>query len=196
MPRNLSHPPISRSAPDTTHRERLESLFRWAEERTQRTIDWYLWRKTSRSRLSKACRAAAILLGVAGAALPLVHSAYPPGPAPEWGFVLLALSGGCVLADRLFGFSSSWTRFMRTQAALQAELAVAQARFLGWSGAQGDTEAVTPESAADLIAITQELIEKTSAVVLQETATWADDLTVQIDQADARFTSPGGPLAP
>ena len=193
VPRNLSHPPIAGNAVETTHRQRLESFFFWAEERTQHTIDWYLWRKTSRSRLSKACRAAAILLGIAGGVLPLVHAAYPQGPAPEWGFVLLALAGGCVLADRIFGFSSSWTRFMRTQAALQAELAVAQARFLGWCGTHGDDTATTPESAAELIAITHELIEKTAAVVLQETTTWADDLAVQIDQADARFISPGAP---
>lgn len=178
----------------STQRENLIILFSWAEERTQLTIDWYLWRKTNRSQWSKACRTAAILLGVAGGLTPLLHSAYPQGPAPQWGFVLLAIAGGFVVADRILGFSSSWTRFMRTQATLQAELALAQARYLSWRGTLGDDTVVTPEAAADMIAIAQDLIEKTTNVVFQETASWADDLAVQIEQANAHFIlgSPNG----
>ncbi|MEV4630265.1 SLATT domain-containing protein [Micromonospora sp. NPDC049523] len=186
LPRNLSYPTLTTDTA-AAERDTLIALFGWAEERTQLTIDWYLWRKTSRARWSKACRGAAILLGVGGGVVPLLHAAWPGGPGPEWGFVLLAVAGGFVLADRIFGFSSSWTRFMRTQATLQTDLARAQARFLSWRGALPDGATVPPDAAAEVIAIASELIEKTTTVVFQETASWADDLAVQIEQANARL---------
>ncbi|MFG2050765.1 SLATT domain-containing protein [Micromonospora sp. NPDC048935] len=202
LPRNLSYP-TSTTGTAGDERDSLIALFGWAEERTQLTIDWYLWRKTSRARWSKACRGAAILLGVGGGVVPLLHAAWPGGPGPEWGFVLLAVAGGFVLADRIFGFSSSWTRFMRTQATLQTDLARAQARFLSWRGALPDGATIPPDAAAEVVAIANELIEKTTTVVFQETASWADDLAVQIEQANARLVlgpqstpTSGGSAAP
>src|SRR5262245_15835086 len=100
LPRNLSYPSLATATSDSK-RESLEAIFAWAEQRTQLTINWYLWRKTSRARWSKVCRGAAILLGIGGGVVPLLHAAWPQGPGPEWGFVLLAVAGGFVLADRI-----------------------------------------------------------------------------------------------
>ena len=192
--RNLSYPTVGADGKSLTRRESLVELFCWAEDRTQRTIEWYLWRKTSRARWSKFCRGAAILFGVLGGITPVLHAAYPDAPSTEWGFVLLGAAGGFVIADRIFGFSSSWTRFMRTQAALQAELARAQARFLAWQAGLGDDSVAGTDAAKELVDLVEGLVETTTAAVFQETTSWADDLAVQIEQANAHFVvgSPGG----
>jgi hypothetical protein len=187
--RNLSYTLVAVDPKTVDRRESLVELFAWAEQRTQQTIDWYLWRKTGRAAWSKVWRGGAILLGVAGGLTPLLHAAYADAPSSEWGFLLLGLAGGFVLADRIFGLSSSWTRFMRTQAALQADLARAQTAYLSWQTRNGDAEVVTEDAAKELVGIATELIEKTTAAVFQETASWADDLAVQIEQANARFTA-------
>jgi hypothetical protein len=192
VPRNLSYRTVGVGGdPGRAKRDALIALFSWAEERTQLTIDWYLWRKTSRGRWSKTCRGMAILFGILGGITPVLHTAYPPGPSPEWGFVLLGSSGGFVLTDRIFGFSSSWTRFMRTQATLQADLATAQARFLSWQTRFDEETGDDQATSQELIDLVHNLVDATTAAVFQETASWADDLAIEIEQANARFVVGG-----
>ena len=77
-------------------RDSLEVLFRFAELHCMQSIDWYMREKKSKSRWSRLLRAAAILLGAAGALVPLVHAARPEGIAVEWGYVFLALAAAAI----------------------------------------------------------------------------------------------------
>jgi hypothetical protein len=186
--RNLEYPsaPVLSEVPNSY--AYASSVFRWAEGVTKTTVAWYLWRKTSRARWSKACRVAAIALGVGGGIVPLLHSANSHLLAPEWGFVLLAAAAGLVLVDRLFGFSSSWMRFMRTQASLQAELVYVQARYLIWCSRVATTEVLSESELDEVFGMVRDLVGSSAASVLDETSAWADDLISQIEKANPRLT--------
>ncbi|MFF0173968.1 SLATT domain-containing protein [Micromonospora profundi] len=157
-------------------------IFFWAEAQAIAAIEWYLRRKTSRSRWSKFFRAVTIFLGVLGSLVPLVHAATTQAPRPEWGFVLLAAAAGVLLGDRVFGFSSSWVRFMNTQAKLHGQLVIAQQEFLSWL-ARVDAE----DSVAELHEISGRLSQAVNAGVLQETTEWRDDLVTQLGAASAQW---------
>lgn len=128
-------------------------------------------------------------LGVGGGIVPLLHGADDRLPSPEWGFVLLAAAGGFVLADRLSGFSSSWMRFMRTQAALQYEVNRARVRYLAWRSGTSGGEAAQPAQTREFFRIIDGLMTAIAKSVLEETSVWADDLVVQIEQATSRLTA-------
>lgn len=155
-----------------------ELTFFWAEEQAIETIHWYLQRKRSRSRWSKVCRGTGIVLGLLGGLTPLIHAAGPDlMPEPDWGFVLLGAAAGTVVSDRVFGFSSSWTRFMLAQAELQERLSEAQQLFLTWHATGGTAD---PKDLAALNKIAADLSGAVASIVRNETSTWNDDLVSQI----------------
>ena len=69
------------------------------------------------------------MLAVAGGVTPLLRARESGLVASGWGYVALALSAGCVLFDRYFGYTSSWMRYMRAQARLNRVLVAAQAQW-------------------------------------------------------------------
>ncbi|MFI7452297.1 SLATT domain-containing protein [Nonomuraea sp. NPDC049714] len=175
--RNLV-PAVLDGAHDGEPLELATALFRHAERNALTTINWYLWKKTIKSRWSRILRASAIVLAVAGGVTPLLHAASPGLIASGWGYVALALSAGCVLFDRYFGYTSSWMRYMRAQARLHRVLVTAQAQ---WTAAMIQcTHAAAPVDV--LMPIVQDLIKGTAETVELETDEWARELTEQSEQ--------------
>ncbi|MEO3798110.1 SLATT domain-containing protein [Nonomuraea sp. B10E15] len=154
--------------------ETASVLFRHAERNSLTAIDWYLWKKTIKSRWSRGLRATAIVLAVCGGVVPLVHAADNRLIAPEWGYVLLALSAGCVLLDRYFGFTTSWMRYMRAQARLHRALLLAQADWTAAMCRSADGET--------LMTVIRELIQATGEVLENETDEWASELNEQAER--------------
>ncbi|MBM0230579.1 SLATT domain-containing protein [Micromonospora sp. STR1_7] len=189
-PRNFTGPPLPRIREDAATYQGLAAVFSWAEASAEAAIRWYLWRKTSRSRWSKACRGLAILFGVGGGLVPLLHAANAGMPAPEWGFVLLASAGGFLLADRLFGFSSSWMRFMHTQAVLQSELNEIRVSYLAWLSRNAGHDTPPPDQVEEFFHLVEALVAATARAVVQETSMWADDLLAQLEQTAAGLVLP------
>ncbi|WP_049565244.1 SLATT domain-containing protein [Streptomyces sp. SBT349] len=156
------------------------ALFRQAEEEAVAAITWYLRRRKGPSRWSRVLRATATALGVAGGVAPLVHGVSPGTIEAEWGFVFLALGAGCVLFDRIFGFSSSWTRFVRTELALQRALKEAQGR---WTSAFGALpEVPTQADAAMLTRIAIELRSEVQELIEDETLAWTGYLAEGLEE--------------
>ncbi|MFJ6167817.1 SLATT domain-containing protein [Micromonospora orduensis] len=190
-PRNFTGPPLPRIREDAATYQGLAAVFAWAEASAEAAIRWYLWRKTSRSRWSKACRGLAIAFGVGGGLVPLVHAANASMPTPEWGFVLLASAGGFLLADRLFGFSSSWMRFMHTQAVLQSELNQIRVGYLAWLSRNAGRDTPSLEQVEEFFHLVEALVSATARAVVQETSMWADDLLAHLEQTAAGLALPG-----
>lgn len=180
-PRNLL-PRALTPLPQDDPVEAAHVLFRQAEQNALATIDWYLWKKTVKSRWSRILRAGAIILAVGGGVVPLVHAARPSLIAAEWGYVVLAVSAGCVLFDRYFGFTSSWMRYMRAQARLHRVLVLAQADWATASLRAKDGQAVEDV----LIPIIREFIRDIAETVEGETDEWAIELTNQSEQLHNR----------
>jgi hypothetical protein len=99
----------------------VDALRTWAEARAEDAIDWYRRDKRTKRTVSKALRAASIVLAVAGGAVPLANAAWN-GEAGGWGYVLLAAAAGGAAFDHFFGISATWMRDMATIQALRNRL--------------------------------------------------------------------------
>lgn len=112
-----------------------EVLSRMIQEKTIETIHWYIERKKWPRRFSRTLRLLAIFLVIIGGLAPLttpyidlfLHQIYGPTYevgqlASTWGYMALALAGSFVLMDSLFGFSTTWMRYVTTQLKLQQAL--------------------------------------------------------------------------
>lgn len=176
-----------------TRADLLWELFRHAESEVTTAIGWYLARRRGPSAWSRSLRALAALLGIAGTLIPLVHTASPALVQPEWGFVFLAGGAGCVLFDRIFGFSASWTRYIRTELALQQILKKAQSDwaqlFLRTTDSPSDKEQ------AALLAVIERLRTDAQRLIEEEGSAWVGYLADGVEEL-TRSTSPSAGQRP
>ena len=130
------HPELLRLEGDNTCvSEDIEQLCCMVQNKTIETINWYIEKKKYPKIFSRLIRMFAIFFAVIGGLAPILNPVLAPffGKSTEimeysqligsWGYVALALSGALILTDKLFGFSSSWMRFITTQLHLQQALA-------------------------------------------------------------------------
>ncbi|GIJ21353.1 SLATT domain-containing protein [Micromonospora lutea] len=182
---------ISRPFPDLTGQQPtaiLNSLREWAEGQAEDTIAWYLRDKAARRRISRLLRGCAILLGVAGGVVPLA-SAAGVGNGASWGYVLLAMAGGCLAFDHFFGLSSAWMRDIATAQALQRALTEFR---LDWAttGLRTETDGaygpVGPEVAKQREELIRTLVTRTSELVEAETGEWLSEFRTNIGDLNRR----------
>ncbi|MFB6958306.1 SLATT domain-containing protein [Streptomyces sp. NPDC056309] len=143
--------------------------------------NWYLRRRVSPSRKSKALRASAAISAVIGAVLPLIHSAASSWVNAEWGFVFLALGGGAVLFDRTFGYSASWTRYTRAGLSLQRALAAARIEFTQIYIAMGVDSPANME-VERLLEVVKALQRDISGTIEEETNSWTGYLAESLEE--------------
>ncbi|SDP13347.1 hypothetical protein SAMN04487981_11727 [Streptomyces sp. cf386] len=176
-----------------TRADLLWELFRHAEGEVTAAIEWYLARRRGPSLWSRSLRALAALLGIFGTLTPLVHAADPNTLQPEWGFVFLAGGAGCILFDRIFGFSASWTRYIRTEMALQQVLKRAQAEwahtFLKATDSPSDKEQ------AALLTVIERLRRDAQQIMEEESAAWIGYLADGVEEL-TRSTAHGAGQRP
>ncbi|MFD5568384.1 SLATT domain-containing protein [Streptomyces cadmiisoli] len=170
----------------------LSRMYRHTESYALQAIDWYLAKRRRPSQWSKLLRGSAVCSAVLGGIVPLVHSASPGLISPDWGFVLLALGAGCVLVDRVFGHSSSWTRFTRAGLALQHALARAQTDWLALTLSL-ETRQPAPEDHDALLSVVRALQADVRTITEDETTSWVGYLTDGLDEL-ASTTSRGQTL--
>ncbi|MEU3854267.1 SLATT domain-containing protein [Streptomyces sp. NPDC029554] len=163
-----------------TRSDLLWELFRHAEAEVTSAIDWYLARRRGPALWSRSLRALAALLGIVGTLTPLVHAAAPTAVQPEWGFVFLAGGAGCVLFDRIFGFSASWTRYIRTQLALQQLLKKAQS---DWAQAYlRTTDSPSDKEQAALLGVIERLRTDAQRIIEDEGTAWVGYLADGVEE--------------
>lgn len=181
----------SRPFPDLTGQQPsaiLNSLREWAEGQAEDTIAWYLRDKAVRRRISRLLRGCAILLGIAGGVVPLL-SAASAGIGASWGYVLLAMAGGCLAFDHFFGLSSAWMRDIATAQALQRTLTEFR---LDWATTGLRTEAdgrygpVGPEVARQREELIRVLVTRTAELVEAETSEWLSEFRTNIGDLNRR----------
>jgi hypothetical protein len=163
-----------------TRADLLWELFRHAEAEVTSAIGWYLARRRGPAMWSRSLRALAALLGIVGTITPLVHAAAPTAVQPEWGFVFLAGGAGCVLFDRIFGFSASWTRYIRTELALQQLLKKAQS---DWAQAYlRTTDSPSDKEQAALLAVIERLRTEAQRIIEDEGTAWVGYLADGVEE--------------
>ena len=150
--------------------ERLEELYRWAEEGALRTTDWYLADRVWKRRGARALRGGAALGTATGAVLALT------GPY-QWGYVALLGAVVCVGLDRAFGLTSGWMRDVATAQAVQRRL---DALRFDWASESvrevlGPTEGTAAEAAERCLGVLRRFSDDVSELVRTETADWMVD---------------------
>jgi hypothetical protein len=170
---------IEDSPNDTPASGAYKSLVKFYEE----TISWYMHEKESKSRLSKRLRFCAISLAVLGGIAPLVNAAYGKFPSSA-GYVLLALAAGLQLVDRYFGYSSSWSRYLRVAMEANGLLLMLQLRWLELTHSADQHTCETAEWA-----ILKEYGASLAARIGEETTNWSSEFAVGIAALEARISS-------
>src|SRR5436309_3295630 len=91
----------------------IPTIFGYVENAAASSMAWYYaQRKLGKARASRCLRAFAIVLAIVGGLMPIIHGMYPQPWIAQLGFALLALAAGAVAADRYFGVSSGWIRYV------------------------------------------------------------------------------------
>lgn len=161
--------------------ERLEEVYRWAEQGAVRTADWYLDSRGWKRRGARGLRAAAVALTAAGAAMPLVELAGGAHTTPAWGYLALLLAAVCVAFDKVLGLTSGWMRDVATAQAVQRRI---EALRFDWASESvrevlGPAEGTAAEAADRCLMILRRFCDDVADLVRMETADWMLDFGAQ-----------------
>jgi hypothetical protein len=176
-----------------TRADVLWELFRHAESEVIEAIGWYLARRRVPARWSRSLRALTALLGIAGTLTPLVHTVSPKTVQAEWGFVFLAAGAGCVLFDRIFGFSASWTRYIRSELALQHILKRAQSEWT--QSFLRVTDSPSDKDQAALLGVIERLRLDAQRVMEDESMSWVGYLAEGVEELTRSTAHPSAQRA-
>jgi hypothetical protein len=179
------HPDLLRTSPDEgCVPTDLDTLACLVEAKAIEAIDWYLRRKKTPKRLAQWIRALAIILAVVGGAQPFLDGFDVLKGSGNWGFVFLGLSGALVLADKLFGFSSAWTRYITTQLKLQNLLAEFQ---MDWAIRCSEvTGNPTNEQRKEMLERLKKFRMDIWSAINEETQTWVTEFKSSLAQVAQR----------
>jgi hypothetical protein len=157
------------------------SILRWygaTVRQGENAIDWYKRKQRVKRFGSRLFRYVAVVLVATGALLPLLsiqgldqRVPFLKALSPQWGYVVFAAAAGCVFADKLFGLSTGWIRFIKTQLTLEAALTELRYDWLAlFAKLSGDT--LTQEQIQALIQRLKTFVVFVHAQVQQETEAW------------------------
>ena len=103
--------------------EALPQIYNRVEASSKAARDWYWDSIASKRNASLAVRLLSFLLLVLGAALPILAGIYGEPQTrllfTQLGVAALAIAGLSQAADRIFGWSSGWLRYMTTATAME-----------------------------------------------------------------------------
>jgi len=157
----------------------LSSYFKHVERTTIAAIHWYLHKKRSKSRWSRYFRSASIVLGTIGALIPLLTPI--TGLSLAWGYTALGLAGGCVALDKLFGFSSSWMRYINCELELQHLLSNLQSIWLIRVSTGPHDKQTEREYQEELAALLVKHSEAAASAIRTETASWTSEFNTLLN---------------
>ncbi|WP_416069180.1 SLATT domain-containing protein [Streptomyces buecherae] len=154
--------------------ERLDELYRWAEEGALRVADWYLADRAWKRRAARSLRAGAALAATVGAVLPLLELTHTLSAGAAWGCLALVAAVACLACDRFFGLTSGWMRDMATAQAVHRRLEALQ---FDWSVENvrevlGPTDGTASEAAERCLGVLRRFVEDVTELVRAETADW------------------------
>lgn len=156
----------------------LDQLRRWAETQAEEAIEWYLRDKQAKRLGSRLLRILAITLAIAGGLAPLL-TAGPDGRSAAWGYVLLALAGGCAAFDHFFGLSSGWMRDMATSHALQHRLLKFRLTWITLTAGKAVVDGAEISARLDLV---RSFALDVSELVSTETGDWLTEFQTNMGQ--------------
>jgi hypothetical protein len=148
---------------------------------------WYMRKRTPKRIWGRILRAASVLLIGAGVLIPILAQVYTrngePVIAPGWASLALVLAATMVALDRLFGFSTGWTRFIETS----MQLARLRHDFeFEWQALRVELGSSGPDSAL-LLELAREFVLAVDDVVAAEVLAWSEETRASLDTATDRL---------
>lgn len=169
-----------------TDPERVQAIVEYVENQMESKINWYRRKKQGKQLASKAIRFIALLSVIVGGLMPLWSDATLGINSYKAGYMFLGVGGALLLFDRMFGISSGWMRFM--VAAQQLE-ALRDDFRLASTAIRGRNPQESKELLADAARCAQEYLNRTHAIVLDETGKWVSEFESSIARLE-KISSP------
>jgi hypothetical protein len=167
--------------------ESVAALHDWAQRLAADTIGWYLTEKRSKARWSRGLRAATAILTAFGGAAPVTALSAGRPALGNWGFVLLAAAGACMVYDRFFGYSSAWLRYMSTATALRGLINDFQLRWTAELARLGGREPDS-EDVVVLIELVRLFAGSVQDAVRTETESWLTEFHTRLNEMETRIS--------
>jgi hypothetical protein len=172
--------------PDTDYRALASSLYRWTEDAAISTLDWYLTEKKSKARWSRALRVLSVLFIAAGGVAPLIVVGTGNTKYAVWGYPLLGVGAACIGLDRVFGFSSSWMRYLATATTLHKLILEYQLCWATIAATWTDTSPKNAKAFQSALAEIQNFSDKLSDAVVEETKDWIAEFRGHVSRLEAQ----------
>jgi hypothetical protein len=186
--------------------ESLNAVFLVTLKQGEAAIEWYRDNIRAKRAGSRILRSVAIILGSIGALLPLIIAAasrFEESDArlkalvdAQWGYIAFAMAAACIAADKFYGFSTGWIRYMKTQLALEGALTDLRYDWVVLVAKLPNLQP-TPDQVQLMLQRLKDFVKSVRAEVEQETDAWV--LEFQSNLADlanvvksrAEATKPG-----
>jgi SMODS and SLOG-associating 2TM effector domain 2 len=169
----------------------LSAVFAHAVRVSSAAQAWYAEKRPSKRAWGRTLRVLAILLGAAGAVLPIVaeitSTSGKPAIAPGWATVALTMAVACVGLDRYFGFSSGWMRFMAAEQRLVRQRHDFEYRWNETPAALADD--LTDADVSTLLSLAHANVPAVQEIITGETAEWLTDFRGALAEAERSLTA-------
>jgi len=164
----------------------ISAVYSHVEKTSVMTCDWY-WRNIRIKRITSQCaRGLAFLFLVFGTTLPLLAALQDK---PEHKLLLtqlavasLVLAGLTQLADRVFGWSSGWMRYISTVTSMENQTRAFQMEWGKYLVALN--EPLTPADAKSLFDLARGLEQELAKLQTEETIKWVMEFNASIALLD------------
>jgi hypothetical protein len=162
--------------------EALASIYAHVDAASSMICTWYWVSIRTKRRISLAARAVAFVLLILGTSLPIFSAiqveAVDKLKFTQWAVALLAVAGLTQVADRVFGWSSGWMRYITTVTTMEN---LTRAFELEW--AKYIVSKLTPLDSADVKALfdlAKGLEQELTKLQAEETTKWVAEFNTGI----------------
>lgn len=170
----------------------LDKVRAYVEAEALKAMGWYLTAKRSKARMSQAIRMAAIVATALAGLLPIVITLWPAlgggsnaGSTVNtglWSSLLVGLAAALLGADRAFGFSTGWIRYILTASVIRKSL---EEFRLDWALLVAKAGAApTPAQIEELLHRARDFRLAIEGHVIQETKDWATEFQNSLAQLE------------
>ncbi len=164
----------------------LEKLRTYVEEEAEKANAWYLQRKGLKAWFSRYMRLGAIVATTLGALFPIAaqlllneHEWAKSGLIPA---LLVGVAASLLGADRAFGFSSGWIRYITTAAIIRKALAEFRIDWVVKTSQLADSP--TKEQIVDLLQSAKGFRLSVEGYIIEETRAWSVEFQNTVAQLE------------
>ncbi|MCE7057980.1 SLATT domain-containing protein [Algoriphagus sp. AGSA1] len=167
--------------------ESLKVIYDWINLKSREMCDWY-WQSIKEKKISSLLsRSIAVFFLIVGTIFPLLAAVMDPAKLKllftQLGVAMLVIAGLLTLADRIFGWSSGWMRYIQTVTSMENLVGVYKIEWANYIALK-----TTPLEMADLIVLfnlTIALHNELLKLLSEETNKWIIEFNASISLLEA-----------